>query len=753
MSKDIVYKDLNPEQTQAVDTIDGYVRIIAGAGTGKTKTIVHRFLNMTEHHQVPQSKILLLSFSNKAVNELRYRINGTIKDRDGWICTYHSLCLRFLREEGHIIGLKPNFQIVSAPQQAAIIKKIRKDLNLDKEYTKDVINKIVLDYKTNDDNEIDYLRYLTNLTDLNETIRSTSLDIASAIVLRYIRYQHEYNALDFNDLITLTLYMLRNSRNIDSLTKVRNEWEKKFMYIIIDEYQDTSAKQNEIAQILSSRYNNLCVVGDESQCIYEWRNASVDTILNFPEIYKPCIDVILHTNYRSTQQILNVANKLIEHNKKRIPRTLIADNNKQGHKPIAYFPQSNKDEAEWICDEIQKLQNDGVEYKDVAILYRSERTTRMIQNELLRRRIPMRIHGSSFYEQEEIIAAISYLKLINDTDDNLAFDTIINYPSRKIGEATQNKISLKAEQLNCSKFDALSRNPKLGGKHAAKFVEIIQKYNKLLTEYNSLVDNDDIIEVSTNIIQNINDSNLNIDNFRESLQIGENISSVAMITASLFSEIGLCENDEEQLANVTELVNSIVVYEHRIGEPAHLSDFLDEISLLIDAAEHHEESEVNLMTCHSAKGTEYKYCFLPQFTENSFPSRKSVTEEDYEAERRLGYVAFTRAREGLYITAPLGFTENEQCRQPSRFLFEAGLDNFDCINEVPDYLLPAQYKNTNEKQYKFRVNDAVSHPNLGYGIVDSIIDEEGLVFYIIKFDGCVRSIPDSQISSLIKIKE
>lgn len=575
---------LNKEQQEAVTTTEGYVRVIAGAGSGKTRALAHRYAYIVENLGVSTRNILCVTFTNKAAAEMKKRIRAMIGDQDlGFICTFHGFCVQFLREENKFLHYPKSFTILDEEDQKSILKNVYKTYNIDtKRYTFQKSLEKISDYKVHSDYVSKYMVDIS-LDGLLQDIEQTT-DEEIKIVLGYLYEQKKNYGLDFNDLILFTLYILKNNKD------VQQKWAERLQYIMVDEFQDVSKSQDLLVTLLSNHHKNLFVVGDPDQTIYSWRGARVSIFLNFDKEHIPTNTIYMTTNYRSAPTILNVANSLIEKNEERLKKDLFAT--KQDNVPVYYNHfKSDDEEAQWICEQILALNKEqNVNYSNITILYRTHLVSRKIEEHLLHSQIPYQIYnGVGFYKRKEIKDVLSYLRMVL-TQDDLSFDRIINVPPRNIGEKKMEYLSQYATHHSISLYQALKDNldvslfKKTG---ANEFVDMIEEFSKT---YQNMSVNDLLTQI---------------------------------LDKSGYEAMLRTQGDEERLDNLSELKSSVYEYEHSVGEDITLQDYLQKVALYSDADQDEQKDKIKLMTIHTAKGLEFPYVFLCKFNEGIFPSSKA----------------------------------------------------------------------------------------------------------------------------------
>ena len=658
---------LNKEQISAVKHIDGPMLVMAGAGSGKTKVLTTRIAYLIEKGIDPYN-ILAITFTNKAAAEMKERITNLIGDKARYmqISTFHSFGLTILKKYYEYVGLSKNFTIIDSDDVLSLIKKLVKDSGFDpKHYSPKTIRNKISSAKN-------------ELMSPDELDKFTCNEIDSVVVSIYRKYQARLlsnNSVDFDDLLLLPI------RIFQSHPEVLKIYQEQYKYILIDEYQDTNQVQYILTKMLSAKYKNICVVGDQDQSIYGFRGSNYRNILNFEKDYPNAIVVMLEQNYRSTKTILGAANDIIANNKNRKDKNLWTSND-NGDKITCKRCMDERDEANYIVSKISELISNGVPKDSIAILYRTNALSRNIEEVMLGENIPYKIVGSFyFYNRREIKDLISYLRLIYNTNDDISLTRIINVPKRKIGLKTIEKISLKAINNNISMFEAIDSGKEL-------------EFKKLILEL--IKDSKDLS--LTELVDDILDKT----GIRATLEKEDSIESIA------------------RLENLEEFKSITMNFESRYGIIS-LEDFLNEISLVSDIEEAKDNKDVvTMMTVHAAKGLEFDYVFLIGMEENLFPHSRSIESNDeLEEERRLCYVAVTRAKKKLYITS---------CN--TRMLY--GLDNHNSksrfINEISeDYLDDIKICGNTKKStitiddsINYTLGEKVKHSEFGLGVIVGI---------------------------------
>lgn len=650
-----IYDTLNEQQKKAVFTTTGPVLILAGAGSGKTRALTHRVAYLIEEEGVSPTNILAITFTNKAAGEMKERVNQLVGfgSEQIWVSTFHSTCVRILRRYIDRLGFDNNFTIYDTDDQKGIIKEVCKKLEIDTKMLKE--RTIMSAISSAKDELVSPTEYeMQAIGDYN----------AGRIAKTYKEYQatlRKNNALDFDDLIVKTVELFK--ANPDVLESYQN----RFRYIMVDEYQDTNTSQFELIRLLADKYRNLCVVGDDDQSIYKFRGANIRNILDFEKVYPEACVIKLEQNYRSTQNVLDAANAVIQNNVARKNKALWTDK-KNGS--LLHFHQfdSAYDEAEYIADNVRKKKREDVaDYGECAVLYRTNAQSRMLEERFIMKGIPYQVVGGvNFYSRKEIKDILAYLKTIDNGRDDVAVKRIINVPKRGIGATTILRVQEYADERNISFYDALREADQIMtiGKSAVKlkpFVTMIQAFRSKLEFFNLEDLIKDILE-TTGYVRELENSD--------------------------------AEDAEDRIENIDELLSKAVAYE-KAHEEANLSEFLEEVALVADIDQvEGDNNKVLLMTLHSAKGLEFSHVYLAGMEDGVFPSYMTIVSdspEDVEEERRLAYVGITRAKDDLTITcARQRMVRGETQYNPvSRF-----------VKEIPPLLLDHKLPEPKHKSYE-----------------------------------------------------
>lgn len=642
-SKANLLEGMNPRQKEAVLHTDGPLLLMAGAGSGKTRVLTHRIAYLIEEKEVNPWNILAITFTNKAAKEMKERVNAILETggEDVWVSTFHSMCVRILRQDVDYIGYNRNFTIIDSSEQLSLIKRILKELNIDpKKYDPRSLLGSISQAKNS----------LLSPEAFAKIQGSYYEEIAAKC---YTAYQKElqYNqCMDFDDLIMNTIRLF--DEHPDSLTYYQN----KFHYIHVDEYQDTNHAQYTLVNLLAGRFRNLCVVGDADQSIYGWRGADMQNILDFEKDYPDAAVILLEQNYRSTKTILDAANQVIENNRNRKPKNLWTEN-QEGNKITYYRADNERDETRFIVERMQEeIQTNRRNYGDFAILYRTNAQSRVMEETLLKANIPYKmVGGHKFYDRKEIKDVLAYLNVMANPQDSLSFERIVNSPKRGIGPGSVEKLRSFATMHEWSLLEA-ARNVELAniggkaGKQLGSFGEMMHQLTEMIPYLTVTELTKEVLERSGYL------DDLKIQNTLESQARIENLEEFLTVTQEFDKQF-----EKEGLENVDSPEDKLVV-------------FLNDLALVSDIDSLEEETkQVTLMTLHAAKGLEFPVVFLIGLEEGVFPlSRALMEESELEEERRLAYVGITRAEEALFMTNAFSRTlyGRTQYNRPSRFLEE-----------------------------------------------------------------------------------
>ena len=677
MSKHLI--NLNERQKAAVIHTEGSLSIVAGAGSGKTRTLTHKLAYLIDEIKIAPYKLLAVTFTNKAANEMRERVVNLVGDKasSATISTYHSLCVKILRQEIGFFDLPRNFNIIDTIDQRQVLRPIYKKYNLK---IRTLPFSQMIHYISKNKIKNNSPEYLI------QTAKNDNEKIPALIFQDYEDSLKRSKSLDFDDLLLYVARLFKNSK------EARDKWSKRFQYVLVDEFQDTSLIQYEIIKVLASS-KNITIVGDPDQTIYTWRNADSTLIKKFNHDFSGNDVVKLEQNYRSTKTILTAANKLIKHNPNREEKNLFTEQNLG--EGISFFHGRSEDaEGRWIANKIKDLQKNGVQLRDIAILYRSNYLSQALERQMIKNNVNYVIYGGiRFYERQEIKDCIAYLKLINNGDD-VSMDRVINIPSRKIG-------IVALEKLN-----AFASKKKIG------LTETLFKFNHDLP-------------ISKNQKNELNIFLNNIAKHRQALKTNSIFNTLDSFIKNInyISTINTIE-DQSKIENIKELIKSIQSWEQN-NPDSSLDDYLAEISLYTDREKGNSvrDQYISLMTVHSAKGLEFDHVFISSFSEGIFPSSRTINEskEGLYEERRLAYVAITRAKKQIYISTSKGYNiDFKTQKKPSRFIKELGID---IRNHSSEFIAPTDFKDNYEKDRNLLEGDIVEHIKFGLGTVVSLHGE------------------------------
>lgn len=662
---------LNDKQKEAVKHMDGPCLVMAGAGSGKTRVLTSRIAYLIDKG-IPDYHILAITFTNKAAKEMRERVNLLTSANRSFIGTFHSFGLKVIRENPEKCGLTSNFTIIDSDDQLSIIKKILKQLNIDsKKFSPSYIR-----------NRISFLKNeMLSEVEIRKTMNTMIDKIVLNVYKEYEKTLYKSNAVDFDDLLLKPVELFMES------DEILDDYQDHYPYILVDEYQDTNPVQYKFTRLLSSKYRNIFVVGDMNQSIYSFRQADYRNILNFERDFKDATVIKLEQNYRSTQVILDAANSVIKNNKEKKDLKLWSD--RRDGALVEYMrAYDGVHEIKQVVDEITKLKEKYPSYNSFAILYRTNAQSRLIEEVLLSSNIPYRIFGGfSYINRKEIKDLIAYLKLVNNTNDEVSLRRIINVPKRGIGDIAINKLESESILNNISMFDALSSRKEL------EFKNLILRMQKYLEEH-----------TITDLVDYIVDES----GMRASLEAESSLES------------------ELRLENLMEFKSLTMGYENRTGN-VNLNEFLDEISLMSDVDKNeNNDNAVTLMTLHSAKGLEFDVVFLVGMEEGLFPHANSINEEGgLDEERRLCYVGITRARDILYIMNAKRrmLYGQDNANLPSRFIDEID-ESLIKKNSLSEREINFSKRNDNfyieDRDVTFKNGDLIDHETFGHGVVIKI---------------------------------
>ena len=693
---------LNQAQLEAVTSTEGFIRVIAGAGSGKTRALSHRFAFLVNEIGILPGNILCVTFTNKAANEMRHRIHNLIADNDtGYINTFHGFCVSILQEDSHAVQYPKNFLVLDNQDIDSMLKIIYEERGLTlrhKTFSKarDMIEMYKLERYPN--------YYLDLITMSLDTLRQKYLgatDVNDIIFYGYLYQEKKCFGLDYNDLLKFSLYIFEKNKEI------RLKWQKRLEYIMIDEFQDIDKIQYQLMKVLCGYHKNLFIVGDPDQTIYSWRGADINYLLNFDKAFPDVKTIMMNENYRSTPQILSVCNSLIDKNKNRMKKDLLPMCHSK-NSVLYYHGDTSEEESDWIADQIIKLHKKDISYKDITILYRAHYVTRTLEETLLKKKIPYSIYsGIQFFERMEVKDALSYLRMITYKDD-LSFLRIVNVPKRNIGKKRMEFLQAYVNAHHCSFYEALKEcveDPIFKGTDAKDFISLIDAFSVTY----------------------------------EQRTISEVLSDI--LDRSGYEEMLRTTGNQERLDNLAELKQAVYDYEISCGEEALLPDYLDHIALFTNSDVTDDSDKVKLMTVHAAKGLEFPHVFLCALNEGIFPSKTTSTIEGMEEERRLAFVAMSRAMKSLFLSESHGKNFDGSTRYPSRFILDIDQKFLEYVKKPEDTLIAEtknyihysnRYLDGYVAEQTFQVGDKIIHNVFGQGRIKSILSDRNA--YMIKFE-------------------
>lgn len=697
-----ILEGLNAEQCSAVTATEGYVRVIAGAGSGKTRALAHRFAYLVNEVGILPANILSVTFTNKAANEMRQRIHLLTGDNDtGYVCTFHSFCVSVLQEDSHAVQYPKNFLVLDNSDIDAMLKIIYEERGLTLRHMTFSNARDMIEIRKTVENP-DYYEDMIAMPLDGLRAKYLAADAPRDIIFYgYLYQQKKCFGLDYNDLIKYTLYIFEND------AELREKWQKRLEYIMVDEFQDIDALQYRLMEALCAHHKNLFIVGDPDQTIYTWRGANVRYLLDFDKNFPGTETILMMRNYRSTPEILAAANSLIAKNRSRIEKELIPTL-PAGVPVVWHHAKTAEAEALWIAGRIKALSAEGVPLRDIAILYRAHHISRTLEEVFLKEEIPYTIFsGVQFFNRMEIKDALSYLRLVAYRDD-LSFLRVANVPKRNIGERRMRFLQEYAEANGCTLYAALVQNLEhelMKKTQAHKLVDLVERFGARSPE----------------------------------MPVSELLS--AILDESGYETMLRTEGAQDRLDNLAELKQAIYEFETTCGEEATLEGYLARVALLTNTDAAQDGERVRMMTVHTAKGLEFPHVFLAGMEEGVFPSKKTSTIEAMEEERRLAFVAFTRAQRSLSLSESEGRNFDGSFRYPSRFLFNVdepllvreGMedtrllrDAFRHIEASERLLAPAS------EQAQFQPGDRVRHAIMGDGVIVEV--DLAASAYVVQFD-------------------
>lgn len=734
-----IYETLNEQQREAVFCTEGPLLLLAGAGSGKTRVLTHRIAYLIHELGVNPYHIMAITFTNKAAQEMRERIDDLVGygSEHIWVSTFHSICVRILRRHIDLLGYDRNFTIYDTDDQKVAIREAMARVKLDKKQYPE--RSLMSEISKAKDELITPSEY-----EMNASGNFRESQVAK-VYTEYQKVLKSNNALDFDDLLVKTVELFQFH------PEILEQYQDRFQYIMVDEYQDTNTVQFKFVSMLARKNRNLCVVGDDDQSIYKFRGANIFNILNFEKVFTEAKVIKLEQNYRSTKCILNAANEVIRNNKGRKEKRLWTEN--EEGELIGFHQYDNEyDEAGQVVDEIDKLSSQGISYKNMAILYRTNAQSRVLEEKLLFKNIPYKIVGGvNFYSRKEIKDILAYLRAINNPMDDLSVKRIINVPKRGIGAASMAKVSDFAMQNEISFLEACEQADQITTLKSARAK--VQEFGWEIAKYKRIAQTGDLVELFHAITEGTG--------YIEALELEDT------------------EESKGRLENIDELLNKITLYQEEAEHPS-LEEMLEEIALVADIDSFDEsDNKVVLMTLHSAKGLEFPYVFLTGMEDGVFPSYMSIIsgeQQDLEEERRLCYVGITRAKERLYLSAAkMRMTHGRtMANKVSRF-----------ISEIPEELMkidsPRKFREKNPEKSMFAINrnttfqkpyqkkqftvtntsasidygvgDTVSHMKFGKGVVQEIVQGGRDYEVTVDFERVGRKKMFASFAKLRKIEE
>jgi len=694
--------ELNEDQKAAVTATEGMVRVIAGAGSGKTRALSSRFAFLVNEIGILPGNILCVTFTNKAAGEMRQRIHQLTGDNDtGYINTFHGFCVSVLQEDSHVAGYPKSFLVLDNSDIDTMLQAIYEERGLTLRdmtfsHARDMIEIIKLKERPKY-----YLDMISMSTEALREKYEQADEVKDIIFYGYLYQQKKCFGLDYNDLIKYTLYIFQQNET------VRRKWQKRLEYIMIDEFQDIDDLQYELMEVLCAYHRNLFIVGDPDQTIYSWRGANGKYLMEFDRDFRDVKTIMMMKNYRSTPQILSAVNSMIARNKNRIPKDLIPTQ-PAGPSVCCHRAENTQAEAKWIAEKIRALEEAGTRLNEIAILYRAHYVTRSIEEGLLQAKIPYTIYsGVQFFGRAEIKDALAYLRMIAYRDD-LSFLRICNVPKRNLGKRRIAFLKETAERQGSTLYEALKENldaPEFKGTKAAQFVRLIDGYA----------------------------------DGQEGRQVSDILTSI--LDDSGYEEMLRTEGSQERLDNLAELKQSVYEFESTCGEETELTNYLSHVALFSNSDTAEQPDKVKLMTVHAAKGLEFPHVILCGMSEGIFPSRKITTREGMEEERRLAFVAMTRAEKALYLTTADGRNLDGSPRYPSRFILDIDQDLLEytappqegLVREARNYIdRTDEILRREEETEVFARGERVGHFLFGEGtVVDVDLTKKA---HIIQFD-------------------
>ena len=692
---------LNEQQREAAVTTEGYIRVVAGAGSGKTKTLTARYMYLVDQLGISTANILCVTFTNKAAAEMKKRIRRQLPDQDlGRITTFHGFCVGLLKEDCHVVQYPSTFIVLDEEDKETMLRGVFADLGIT---SRELTVKEAVDHIGWRKGGRGYVKTLIGDPEELRRLTDAATTLKDKVMYRYFWEQRKCYGLDFDDLVYFTLYILQQ----DGPT--REKWQQRLEYVMVDEFQDIDKDQYALADILSGYHKNLFVVGDPDQTIYTWRGADVKFILEFDSRHRNVKTIYLNTNYRSVPQILAASNALIDKNRDRLKKRLISVR-PDARKPLYFHGKTGQLEADWITANMRALHEGGMPYNAMGVLYRAHYVSRTVEESLIRNKIPYVLYsGVEFYKRKEIKDVLCYLRMIYSGDD-ISFLRTVNEPRRGVGRTRIAALKEFAGMNRCSLYEALEANLETDLFRRSK----AREYVRLVEKYRAIYDGMDLTDLLAGIL-----------------------------SESGYEDMLRSCGEEERLDNLAELKQAIYDFSRKAGEEVSLGNYLDHAALFTNMDQTEKAQAVKLMTVHAAKGLEFPVVFLCGLSEGIFPGKRANTREKLEEERRLCYVAFTRARDRLFLSDAAGSNYDGSFRYPSRFLFNAEKEHVEYAvpldPELEERALEQIRRTEDPRTAAGRGDDLtgrrVRHPVFGEGVVIGIPrDREGV---IVQFDSVV----------------
>lgn len=691
-------KKLNPQQMEAAITTEGYIRVVAGAGSGKTGTLTARYMYLVDQLGISTANILCVTFTNKAAAEMKKRIRQYLPDQDlGRITTFHGFCVGVLKEDCHVIQYPSTFIVLDEEDKESILRTVFEDLGIT---SRDLTIKEAVDHIGWRKGGRGYVKTLIGSPDNLRQLSSDAAALKDKVMYRYFYEQRKCYGLDFDDLVYFVLYIMEHD------AQTRKKWQQRLEYIMVDEFQDIDKDQYALADILSGYHRNLFVVGDPDQTIYTWRGADVKFIMEFDSRHENVKNISLNTNYRSTPQILQASNALIAKNQYRLKKDLTSVR-EDARKPLYFHAKTNQLEADWMTANMRAMHESGLPYSSMAVLYRAHYVSRAVEESLIRNKIPYILYsGVEFYKRKEIKDILCYLRMVYCSDD-ISFLRTVNEPRRGIGRTRIAALKDYAVLHSCGLYEALLNNLETDlfrRSRAKEYVRMVEKYKAI---YSNL----DLTDLLAGVLAD-----------------------------SGYEDMLRTNGEEDRLDNLAELKQAIYDFARKAGEEVSLENYLDHAALFTNMDQTERAQAVKLMTVHAAKGLEFSTVFVCGLSEGIFPGKRANTREKLEEERRLCYVAFTRAKDRLYLSDAAGTNYDGSFRYPSRFVFNAEKENL-------DYMVPL------DPDVEERALEQIRRTEPGDHIPSTVCEEVGkIVVHSVFGKGTIIGTPREQSGVIVQFE-